>query len=361
MIYFFIFLIILTLTSKDFFKSSTQKLEFYLVCCLFILLGGIRWETGTDWANYLYFFQINSSFDEFMNDIAFEKGYSFLNYTVKTVFNNYSVFLFILAFCTVLLKAKALYFFSSFPIFSLLIYYSFYLGDITAVRQSLAISILVFSSFYIKEKQLLLFLIFVFTASLIHLSSIAFIPAYYLFHKKISNIILLIALIIALIVGMIPGLVQKLLTNIISFVLRDDGRIALKIELYTKFVNLDDEIKGGILSLLKRVIIIPVYLLLRPYVSSKYEYYDGFLNIFIFGNILYILFYQSFPAMLRCSTPFLFYEVLLLTSLLLAVKTIYQKLVMYFIISLYCISKLWFFLSIYWDLYIPYTSIFSEE
>jgi hypothetical protein len=324
------------------------------------LLGGIRWETGTDWVNYKYYFAVNSSFDEFMNDMSFEKGYAFLNYIVKSVYDNYSVFLFVLSFFTVILKAKPLLFFSSFPLFSLLIYFSFHLGDITAVRQSLAISVLVLSTFYIKEKKLLLFLMLIFTASLIHISSIAFIPAYYLYHKKISNTVLVSLLTGALVLSMIPGLIQKLLMGIVGFIFRDGGRIGLKLELYTEFNSVvDDQIKGGILSVLKRVVIIPIYLLARKYVSPKYEYYNGFLNIFIFGNILYILFYRSFPVMIRSSTPFLFYEIFLLTSLLLTGRSVYQKTGLYLIISLYCISKLWFFLSLYWDLYVPYKSIVS--
>jgi hypothetical protein len=163
---------------------------------------------------------------------------------------------------------------------------------------------------------------------------------------------------IALIISIIPDFTQKLLTNAIRFILRDDGRIAFRLDIYTSGLSFD-EIKGGLLSILKRVIIIPVYLLAKPYMASKYKYYNGFLNIFIFGNILYILFYQSLPVMLRASVPFLFYEIFLLTSLLLIGQIFYQRLIIYFIITLYCIGKLWFFLSAYWDLYVPYTTIFS--
>ncbi|MDR1129679.1 MAG: EpsG family protein, partial [Prevotellaceae bacterium] len=154
MIYFIIFSLLFVLASKNFFNNLSQKLEFYLVCCLFIILGGIRWKVGTDWYSYIFFFEINSSFADFMSSMTFEPGYALLNYISKAICNDYSVFLFILAFFTVLLKARPLYFFSTFPIFSLLIYFSFYLGDIAAVRQSLAISILVFSTFYIVEKKL---------------------------------------------------------------------------------------------------------------------------------------------------------------------------------------------------------------
>jgi hypothetical protein len=137
------------------------------------------------------------------------------------------------------------------------------------------------------------------------------------------------------------------------------GRIGEKIEIYTEIMNIQGT--GGVLSLIKRLFFLPVYLLVRPYVSPKYKYYDGFLNIFIFGNIIYILFYKSLNIIARASTPFLFFEVFLLSSVLLSLKTNYDKMIIYSVISVYSLSKLMFFLTAYWDEYVPYINIVTSN
>ena len=73
--------------------ASSIYLYFLL---FFLILGGIRWNTGTDWDPYYLYFETNDNWRNFeFSGFEFENGYVLLNYLVKCISDSYSFFLLI--------------------------------------------------------------------------------------------------------------------------------------------------------------------------------------------------------------------------------------------------------------------------
>lgn len=189
-----------------------------MVATFFLVLSAIRWERGTDWSPYYEYFISIQSIDLGSND-RFELGYKYLNYIVNLISDNYTVFLAICALIVYAFQKKAILNFSflnlkrsinqdvnlkyenEYPMTMLLIIWTLYLGNVFVVRSTIAYIILFFSIIYIRERRLLLFLVFVTIAALFHRSAIIFLPAYYLYHIRLNKrLIVLVIMLLPLVI-----------------------------------------------------------------------------------------------------------------------------------------------------------------
>lgn len=166
-------------------NQQIQKtiLKFWIV--FITLFGGLRWNVGTDWDSYLYFFydiNFDTIFKYERHDGAdtMEPLFSVLNLLVRTFFQKF----FILNILEVLIVQIAYYKFSTyhFPKIPLLCY-SFMMVVFPAyfpVRSTLALAISLFSFRFIKERRILPFLALTLIAYFIHQKSIVLLPMYWI-------------------------------------------------------------------------------------------------------------------------------------------------------------------------------------
>lgn len=142
-------------------KKEHKNIFLCILGSICILLSGIRWETGTDWAQYLNFFKNNDTFEEFNGDV-FEIGYTFLNYLIKSISSQYSLLLLSMSAIIVFLKYKCISLYAIFPLTSILLNFSNYTGDLFPVRQNIALAITFFSTIFIIRKNFLSFFLSLF-------------------------------------------------------------------------------------------------------------------------------------------------------------------------------------------------------
>ena len=76
-----------------------------------------------------------------------------------------------------------------YPTITLLGIWSLYIGNVFVVRNIIAWIILFYSIKFIKSKSFIKFVSFVILAVLFHRSSLAFLPAYFIYHMKITKFI----------------------------------------------------------------------------------------------------------------------------------------------------------------------------
>lgn len=152
----------------------------------FILVSGFRYAVGTDyWATYYTgFYRVleNNGFDRF------EFGYLAIVKIIQKITDN----AFVLIFCLSLLFAgftfKAIKEQSQDILFSvlLLVVTRYFFISMNAVRQFLAMAIILYSMKYILSRQRNKFLFWLFIAFSIHYMAILFLPMYYIAEKKIN-------------------------------------------------------------------------------------------------------------------------------------------------------------------------------
>lgn len=221
-IYYIYFLSILGYMFIDiaFRRYRPKKFLMILMTIQFVLLVGFRdVSVGTDTINYFEIF----NYLETENFSAFWQGttekhtyvFRFINFIVWKLGGSFQLLLVIVAAMAVIPVMNYIYKNSKDYILSVLIYFSFnyYLWTFITIRQSIAYGLALLSIQYIKKRKLKPFLIIMLLSSGIHISSLFFIPAYWLYKLKISSKTLIKILVIEALVYAFRIPIAQLLIN----------------------------------------------------------------------------------------------------------------------------------------------------
>lgn len=187
-------------------RDEREKLGRKLLCIIgtlnWIVLSGLRGvEVGDDTMSYRAQFletktrswlSLFSDFSAkfFQNKDVKDPGYYIFVKISQIFINDYQIFLIIVAAIFFILMGITIYKYSQNPYQSFLLFstlfYSFF--AITGIRQTIATAIVVFGGIkFIKERKLIPFLLLFLIAVPIHMSSICFLPFYFLSRIKINK------------------------------------------------------------------------------------------------------------------------------------------------------------------------------
>jgi len=362
-IYIFLYISLGAFTLFDLLKDGAKVKPFLFWSAVFVLifLSSIRWNVGTDWYSYIDFFNHIQSYVDQPQVNMMERGFTYLNYAVFKLGGNYSQLLTVIAILMIGLKAKVFYAHRSIMMISLFLYFCYYLGDIFGVRQFLAISITLYSVRFIEAKRFKPFLICVLVASSIHITAVFFIFSYWIYHIRHSPMLLYTVLGVALILGFMDlgGLAAKAVMNMVGI----DSRVGDKLMQYG-----DDGLETGganpyisfAIGVAKRALFLPIFIGCHHFIQSVNKArYSGYLNLLVFGNFIYLLFMLSLPVIARLSTGFLLFEIFILGYLVMAVRNKWLRLLALIVIILFGAFRLYNLMAVYWDLYIPFETIFA--
>lgn len=352
-IYYTILILLILLSVFEIRDKRVSILFFPLFLLVFWYMGSFRWNTGTDWDSYCDYFVTNHSWSDFLIDgYPFEKGYVLLNYGIKQLSSSYSVFLSICSLinilCFLMVCKKH---FRERPLFALLIYFAIFQGGIFVTRQLLATSLCFMSILFIEQKRKKMFFICIFIASLFHITAWAFLLSYYAFYRDVTIKQFFLYLGITIVLSLFVSLgLSFLLEHIPS------GRIASKILVY----NSDDRVFGAaslIMGVAKRIVTLPLFFYVRRYYNDT-VFFKGALNIYLLGTLFYFLFaLADLSDFVRFSVPFQLMEIPLLYYSYLSFRKTY---IITFIFA-FGFFKIYSFLNVYYDLYVPFYTIFDNN
>ncbi len=179
----FTILTILLITILTISPILKIKKEWAIWICMgvFWIMSGLRADTvGNDTQEYIRIFEIigNGNYD--YDDSRYEKGYLILNQILNFVSHNTSFLFFVCGGFIYYSIGRFIIRYSTMPALSVLLFltYGFFSFSMTAIRQSIAIGILLFSFDYIINRKLVKFLLLVVCASFFHITSVLFSLAY---------------------------------------------------------------------------------------------------------------------------------------------------------------------------------------
>lgn len=292
-----------------------------------------------------------------------ERGFTFINYAVASLNLNYNALLALMAILMIGIKAKVIFEHRQIMMIALFLYYCYYLADIFGVRQFLAISLTLYSIRFIIDKRFMPFLLIVLLASTVHITAIFFLFSYWVYHIKYSPVLLYSVLLIALILGFmdIGGFAVKTAMNLVGI----DSRVGDKLMQYG---NDGMETAQGnpyisfAVGVAKRALFLPLFISCRRFIAPSLQArYTGYLNLLIFGNIIYLLFMISLPVIARLSTGFLLFEIFILGYLVITVQNKWLRMLAFLLVMLFGAFRLYNLIAVYWDLYIPFETIFAPS
>lgn len=189
-IYILIYSLLLIVIPFDTNRTTIIKKKKYLIflIIIFTLFRGLRWNTGTDWDQYLYHFEnlnINNIFtySRYGGDETLEPLYAFINVFIG-FFGNYTLFLIV----TNLFILYTYYYISIKYTPKPIITFALLLlcANFFPVRLELAATILMWTIPPIINKNLKNFILIVIVALFIHKSAIIFLPFYWILQYKLK-------------------------------------------------------------------------------------------------------------------------------------------------------------------------------
>lgn len=351
---YFITVLTIFLFSINEIISENKKLKDQFLFVSFLLLVfviGFRWETGTDWNNYLNTFKYANNILKDNKPNMMEYSFLLFNSIVRNFTSNYTVFLVLQAIIFYSIIIIVLRKITDYPQTTLFLLFSSTLGYVGANRQLLAIAICFIALTFLVERKYKYFWANIFVASTVHISAYIF-GLYSIFNRRINSIYLIGGVLFSYILGKF-----NISLHILNILSSFSDRIAFKISAYTS--NEFNDLDLSILGLIRRFLFLFLFIGFRNQISKKMKNYNLLLNGYTFSVVLYFLFKDTFMIFVsRGSIYFLIMEPLLLASILYAFKTRSDKVIYTVFLLLLSILLMYQSIAVYSDLFEPYKGIF---
>lgn len=162
-----------------------NKLVFVFISGILIFISAFRFETGRDWENYISMF---NNAKNILKNGSVERGYIAIN----LLFNNAGLSYWIMQACLLLFCGCCLYrnFYkrSSYPLYTLIIYFCLYFfsNDLAQTRQYIAMAVLILGLQFVEKRKLFFWIFAIILAMQFHITAITAFPLYFTNRIKIK-------------------------------------------------------------------------------------------------------------------------------------------------------------------------------
>ena len=273
--------VFLEMFNKDIIEK--YKYVFAFTCfALLVFQDGFRWETGTDWDPYHNFFE-ELTISEQPEDSEFDIGYVCFTYVIRTLTDNYTVFLTIYAilfygsFFYLIFKA------SKYPFTSLLVFYMctvYYLG---MNRQFMAMMLYAIGLVKMIENKKGIYIFMILLGAFFHKTILIGLIALFI-NKKLNTIWVIGILAITMLIAA-SGIINRLPIGLFALLGNQAGD---KMEYYS--INGDaTSMASMLLATIRRLIWIVPLMVFEKRVEDKPQGYHLFFNLYLIGTVFYIL------------------------------------------------------------------------
>lgn len=315
-------------------KEVSKNLNFNIVLLTIIgllipiLISGLRYYVGTDYESYvgIYNKYFNYSFINF-----FESKTEFLFLIIvkiASLFNNFQVMFFIIAFFTVIITYKAIFNYKEkFSLgFMFFIYlFMYFTNSFNWIRQALAIAIVLYSYKFIFEKNWKKFTLAIIIASLFHVSALLFWPFYFVFDKE-NNKRKKYIRILYIIITIIIVLNYEKAVNMLS-----------SISIFEDYAGYTKELNAANREAILNFVVLIVILMFRKMLIKYDKRNEIFIFFYIISTILTFIGYIT-PYAKRIAVYFGISGIFILSSFPQIAKTKEQKILIYFLVACYVIG-----------------------
>lgn len=310
-----------------------------------ILIGGLRYQVGTDFLNYtlMYNSYSNQSISEIL--LGEDLGFGLINWICSKIVYNPQLMFFVCVFLTTLIIVTTIRKYSNIFEISMFLYISTmaYYSQFNIVRQCLASAIIFWGIKYIFNDNKLKYFAIVIFASMFHSTAIVMIPVYYLVKIEpwSKKMLLIILGAISIMVLFDPFL------NVLNIVLQ-----GTKYQVYTIIKDVDNGVN------FIRVIVLAIPIILSYFYKNKLN--DNEVKIYINYSIFYfmiMLISVKATYFARIAGYFNLYNILLFPKIILAEKSKLKYLIYVSILICYTIYMI-LLLPVESNL-LPYQTIFK--
>lgn len=265
---------------KSIFFFKYYKALIFIILTLFAGFRNIN--VGSDTNMYANRFERQYlSFIELMTqNTRIELGYRLLEFIASLFSHQYVAILLTTAIVVMFFQLKGIYKLSEQTAISLFVFITFgiYTYVFNGARQALSAAIFVYAISFLIHGNFKKYTFWVIIAFFFHKSAIFGVPLYFLFRTKFSLKIFLFLGIATI--------------TVITFFNVLMGYMSLLSEQYAKYQEI--EATGGAYLTIAFTLLSGFFILIRPKLLKRFKKtYDVYLNMFLFGTIIYIIVYFS--------------------------------------------------------------------
>lgn len=365
LLYVFIGFFMIVISWLENFTNLNEKTgkRICIAASLFLaVISSIRWETGTDWNSYLFYFNTKSNLIQRTGADDFEIGYRILNAAVHLSGGSFTVLLTVLALIVFFAQTKAiLYFAESFkergiyrrccPNTFLMCMWFIHLGNVFTTRSVVAYVILLYALKYACLKDIKLFLLFVMLAVSIHQTCIFYLAVYPLFNLECK--IIKKAYIFFPLAGVFFAVESKNILSAVCFVLPES--FSYRIRLYMDTMVQET----GMTGIANFILLYIIFLILKNWYFRDNQTYEKFFNLYCIGFIPYLIGITVSGWFIRAAIPYMMPAVLLLPACLRISKKRGSKMMVFMLFAVYLILRFRSNIYQYYDLYMPFKTIIT--
>ena len=329
------------------FRSSYICMVILSFLPIFIV-AAIRYEVGTDWPIYLDYYQwINTGTKGFS-----EKLFNLMNKLVGWYIKDFQGVVVLVAFLSYFFLFKAVYEQSISAPLSLLVFFisSAFFASLNQLRQAIAMPIMLYAYKYVRGKKPLPYLFWCIVASLIHASSLVYLPLYFVARFKPSARRYVTIFGVCVITLPVLHILLEVLMRYTKYAWYS-----------TSVFNTGSEANNfyllGFVFQLVMLVIMAYYRLAK---EGEDPVYDGMLNCY-FLSVVTLLFTPVFSQVLRVSQCFGYCQILLVPRMINREKDRTRRILLYIlIVGLYTVKLLYDTYYLGWNGVIPYRVIFTQ-
>ncbi len=172
-------------------EENYNKLFLSISFILLFIVSALRAELiGTDTVNYINTFNLIkvTDFSQMFDSFRYENGYIVLNKIVSYISSNPQSIIIVTSFIVLYLILNGIKNTSENKVFSVVLFITlyYYFVSFNAIRQYIAIGLLIVAYNYIKKRKLFKFIIFVLIATAFHQLALIFLPLYLFYGIKLN-------------------------------------------------------------------------------------------------------------------------------------------------------------------------------
>lgn len=326
------------------FMAISSYLELYVLkkrtpillivsAVLLIVFSGFRYFVGADYPIYknLYTgFSLYTDYSDVWKKATFQPTseqiewiYVLLNKILFDMGMPFYMVTFIMVLMSVSLKFTTIYQNLSLPVLGAMMYFMplYFFEDSGQIRQGMGVAICVFSFRYIKERNLLMFILMMYLALGFHKTAIVFFPAYWIVRIPMNSTRILVVIVIAILLS--PFEVFRIFGSVVESIGSQDVSDG-----YSGYVD-DSQFGQSVtfgLSDIVKIFFIYVIVKYDKEACEEVYYYEYMRNLAVFGLFLYYIFRGNRIFAIRLPGAYMFFmSVFVVPSIIYAVKFKVQK------------------------------------
>ena len=322
--------VLFAILAMKYYKKEKNNITNKKIFFLFAFLSFIIPFLVSAFRDYTIGTDTSGTYMEIFNRIRNGESIRDLGFGVLTkisllVFNNYTGFLILtsLIFCG--LSYICIFRDSKYPAMSVLLFFTMnvFFISMNMIRQSIAISIFMYSIKYIKNKNIIKYIIAMIIAMLIHTSAILYFPMYFVYNFKINKNILCA----------VPIVVLLLKTFLLDWIIN----VLMKVEYFNRYFSwyLTSQYNTGKLNVVSFLIACCLFIFLI--FIYKYAKEDKEYNMLLWNEIIAITFLaisSELPLMQRTSFLFTFPLYIYLPNMFKYIKNFKLRLSMEILVNM---------------------------